>query len=213
MIVWLSFQELFEEINTIIKEGEMKIDGENIKLEFFSWRRLQAINAMILYNSRWDMSKPEDYYWADEMKRTLQDVRTCCKKKKKKDNFDCIFFDCIVTLLNIRIENVRVDELHLLLRVTGRWFEKNMITNTVQWDTRDDKNKNSSDPKWLHLKALVKAINECGISFTFWQKLDGTGKKTSAYDSRSLVGEEKKKLLQRLPEKFDKVYSARKHGF
>ena len=43
----------------------------------------------------------------------------------------------------------------------------------------------------LHLKALVKAINDIGITFTVWQKVDGIGKKTSGYDWRNMVGKEK----------------------
>lgn len=64
---------------------------------------------------RWDMSKPEWYYWTEEMKRTLQDLLTLCMKKK--DKFGCIN----PPLLNIKPENVRVDELHLLLRITGKF--------------------------------------------------------------------------------------------
>ena len=85
-------------------------------------------------------------------------------------------------------------------------LERNLITNTVMWDLRDDKNKKGNAlPKGLHLKALVKAINDVGISFTVWDKSDGKGKKTSNYDWRSLTGKEKKLLLNRLPEKFNEV--------
>ena len=84
-------------------------------------------------------------------------------------------------------------------------LERNVITNTVMWDLRDDKNKKGNAPKLLHLKALVKAINDVGISFTVWDKSDGKGKKTSNYDWRSLTGKEKKLLLNRLPEKFNEV--------
>lgn len=75
----------------------------------------------------------------------------------------------------------------------------------MRWDLTEDKNKRSNQPKGIHLTALVKAINECGISFAVWPKLDGSGKKTSGYDWRSIVGQEKKQLLQLLPEKFDGV--------
>lgn len=84
-------------------------------------------------------------------------------------------------------------------------MERNIIINTVRWDLRDDKNKRGNEPKGLHLKALVKAINDVGIPFTVWEKLNGTGKKTSGYDWRSMVGKEKKQLLNRLPEKFSEV--------
>jgi hypothetical protein len=84
-------------------------------------------------------------------------------------------------------------------------LERNLITNIVMWDLRDDKNKKGNEPKGLHLKALVKAINDVGIPFTVWYKLDGRGKKTSSYDWRSLTGKEKKQLLNCLPRKFGEV--------
>lgn len=84
-------------------------------------------------------------------------------------------------------------------------LRRNLITNTVRWDLTDDKNKRSNEPKGLHLNVLVKAINECGIPFTVWGKLDNSGRKNSRYDWRSLVGLEKKELLHRLPEKFHEV--------
>lgn len=75
----------------------------------------------------------------------------------------------------------------------------------MRWDLSDDKDKRGNAPKGLHLTALVKAINDCGIPFKVWEKLDNNGKKTSRYDWRSLVGQEKKKLLECLPEKFPQV--------
>ncbi len=59
------------------------------------------------------MSKPETHYWSDEMKRTLADIKHLCTLKA---NFGCIK----PPLLDITIENVRVDELHLMLRITGK---------------------------------------------------------------------------------------------
>lgn len=59
------------------------------------------------------MSKSKTYYLSDEMKRTLEEIKRLCAKKK--DKFGCIS----LPLLNIELANVRVDVLHLLLRVTG----------------------------------------------------------------------------------------------
>ena len=72
-------------------------------------------------------------------------------------------------------------------------LEKNLITNTVRLDLSDDKNKRSNEPKGLHLKALVKAINDCGIPFKVWEKLDKFG------------WPRKKKLLLSLPDKFKDI--------
>lgn len=84
-------------------------------------------------------------------------------------------------------------------------LERNLIVNTIQWDLRDDKNTRASEPKGLHLEALVKVINECGIPFAVWEKPNNNGKKTSTHEWRSLVGLEKKQLLHRLPEQFYEV--------
>ena len=65
---------------------------------------------------RWDMSKPESHYCSDELKRTLEELFDLCTKKK--NNFGCIS----PPLLHIKLENVRIDELHLLLRITGKYI-------------------------------------------------------------------------------------------
>ena len=57
------------------------------------------------------MSKPESHYWGEEIKRTLNEMKYLCGKKKDQSS---------KPLLNIPLENVRIDELHLLLRITGR---------------------------------------------------------------------------------------------
>ena len=60
------------------------------------------------------MSKPESFYWSKNMQRKLEENKKLCKNKT--DNYGCIYSP----LLNIPIENVKVDELHLLLRITGK---------------------------------------------------------------------------------------------
>ena len=55
----------------------------------------------------------ESYYWEDKMKRTLEELIDFYTRKK--DNYGCIS----PPLLNVKLENIRLDELHLLLRITG----------------------------------------------------------------------------------------------
>ena len=59
------------------------------------------------------MTKDEMFYYSENMRRTLEEIRCLCLKKKH--NFGCIS----PPLLDIELGNVRVDELHLLLRITG----------------------------------------------------------------------------------------------
>lgn len=70
------------------------------------------ITNYVYFNS-WDTTKPENYYWMDGNRRTLAENKDLTIRSK--NNYGCIRS----ALLKIPIENVRVDELHLLLRVTG----------------------------------------------------------------------------------------------
>ena len=57
------------------------------------------------------MSKSQDNYWMVNIKRTLEDIRQCCLKQE---------FSCQrPPLLDIPLDNIVLDELHLMLRVTG----------------------------------------------------------------------------------------------
>lgn len=60
---------------------------------------------------RFDMTKPQDYYLGENITRTLEKVKDCAKKNK----CSCVH----QPLLDIPLENVVLDELHLMLRVTG----------------------------------------------------------------------------------------------
>ncbi len=72
---------------------------------------------------RWDMSKPMDF-WEIHNCHTLRDIEDCALKKK----FSCLH----KPLLNVKLENVVLDELHLMLRITGNYtyffeFDYNII--------------------------------------------------------------------------------------
>ena len=57
------------------------------------------------------MSKSQDNYWMVNIKGTLEDIRQCCLKQE---------FSCQrPPLLDIPLDNIVLDELHLMLRVTG----------------------------------------------------------------------------------------------
>lgn len=57
------------------------------------------------------MTKPEDFYMGEDIKRTLEEIRQCCLKLE---------YSCErPLLLNIPQENIVLDELHLMLRITG----------------------------------------------------------------------------------------------
>lgn len=58
------------------------------------------------------MSKPKGYYWENNIARSIGNFAEWARQNK----FSCAH----PPLLNIPLQNVIVDELHLMLRVTGR---------------------------------------------------------------------------------------------
>ena len=63
-------------------------------------------------------------------------------------------------LLNIALDHVLLDELHLLLCITDVLL-RNIIMMMVKFDR--------NGPSTNHLQSLVKAVRECGISFSVWE--------------------------------------------
>lgn len=64
-----------------------------------------------------------------------------------------------------------------------------------------------SKKNYKHLDKLVKAICNCGVSFSVWEKQNADGKGSGLYDFTSLMGSDKKLLLERLPPKLEGIIS------
>lgn len=95
-------------------------------------------------------------------------------------------------LINIDIDHVIPDELHLLLRITDKLIE-NLINAAVQYDHNMNNTPSSKVLEGPMLSSLVREINSCGVTFNVYCK---TGDKR---DYSSLTGAERKKLLKFLP--------------
>ena len=63
---------------------------------------------------RFDMSKPEKYYHEKPMARTLDEIRKCALDQK----MSCVH----QPLIDIHLDNIIIDELHLMLRITGQFY-------------------------------------------------------------------------------------------
>lgn len=50
---------------------------------------------------------------------------------------------------------------------------------------------------------MEKAVRACGVSFNVWQKVDENGHATEKYEWTSMMGGEKKKMLENLPQFFN----------
>lgn len=140
------------------------------------------------------MSKPGDYYCKPPMSHTLEEVIKYAKAGKRE--YCCIH----EPLINVPLDHIILDELHLLLRITDVLLS-NLIEDAMELDDKEDNIKKRGEPKGIHLQKLVNTIHSCGVTFNIWDKTDGDGKSTGKKDWTSLMGDEKKKLLKLLPEK------------
>jgi hypothetical protein len=202
--------DFFDEVNSLIEKGTLLVDGKEVKLEFFlggDYKFLLMVMGLnsanadyaclwceIHKNLRWDTSKDLLFYNTAPLKRTLENIKKQCKCNKS--NFGCIN----PPLINISLDHVVADELHLLLRVTDRLLQ-NVIDEILEKDSIDDFNKPKGHPKGANLNKFVKDVNELGVTFSVWYKKNGDGSSSNILDYTSLVGAQKKLLLKKLPSK------------
>lgn len=117
--------------------------------------------------------------------RSLTEIHEMCSQSK--DNFCCDK----KPFLNIELDHIVVDELHLMLRVTDILLE-NIVIEHLDWDVDDDVNKKKGEPQGLHSKRLIQGIPSCSVSFDVWEKKNADGKTSGKHDWTSLSGTEKK---------------------
>ncbi|XP_028405265.1 uncharacterized protein LOC114527775 [Dendronephthya gigantea] len=137
------------------------------------------------------MSKPMDF-WENHDCRSLKDIQDCAVKNR----FSCQH----KPLLEVKLENVVLDELHLMLRITDI-LTKSLVNEALEWDFKDNSNKPPKDRTSKHLSDLVECIQSCGVSFNVWEKRNADGKGSGVHDFTSLMGSDKKRLMRDLPDK------------
>ena len=76
----------------------------------FDFRQV-SFNFSIILFTRFDMSKPEKHYSEKPMARTLEEIRKCALNQ----SYSCVHQH----LLNVPLGDIVLDELHLMLRITG----------------------------------------------------------------------------------------------
>lgn len=109
---------------------------------------------------KWDMTKALDHYNLGEMKRTMAHIKSMLPLKKHSEIH--------TPLLNIELDHVIIDELHLMMRVAGCLTE-NLITEVTERDCNNI-NKGRGENKGIYLESLVTTINKIGIPFSLWAK-------------------------------------------
>ena len=214
------FRNIFNSINALAASKRLDINGEEMAIDVYlggDYKFLLMVlgmagatsNHACIYcrvhsNERGDMAKPEDFYWDDHVVRSMSDI----SKHAQSNSYGCRS----EPLVKLPLTHVVMDELHMMLRITDRLLS-NLIEDATDYDAKE---KNGILPKSnvLHLDELVKSIELCGVSFRIWETRDPSGRGTGKLEFTSLMGEEKKKLLRRLPSKLterDALHPNSKH--
>ena len=148
-----SFSDIFNDINDIMGTsiiGEIPFECSNGKayyLELFLGGDMNFLLTALGLNAanskysclcckidkycRGDMSKDENYYSSEKMKRTLHGMKIL--HSKKSNDFGCIH----PPLLNIDLNHVVVDKLHLLMRIVDVLL-RNIIEDSVKLDQKEN---------------------------------------------------------------------------
>ena len=94
---------------------------------------------------------------------------------------------------------------HVLFCILSDNLLSNLVQQPLEWDKEDNHNKPPSLRTDAHLNALVKCINGCGVCFSVWEKKNADGKGSGTFDFTSLMGSDKKLLLEHLPDRLEGV--------
>ena len=206
-----SFQNVFDEINALNRSKKLTIDDRDYNVELFLGGDYKFILILLGMKSatsshscvwckvhshgRYDMSFPLHHYNSDPHRRTLEEIIKLAGLKK--DNYCCVNDP----LLSIDLDHIILDELHLLLRVTDVLIN-NLIDDFLEMDKKEDLSKKKSDPtRGAHLQQFIKTVSSCGVSVNVWQQKNADGKGSGTYEFTSLLGNDRKKLLEELPAK------------
>ena len=95
-------------------------------------------------------------------KRTLDSIRTCSTKSTLHERLGCVN----QPLLDIELDKVVVDELHLLLRISDKLISA-LVLRMAQLDHQS---RVRSEGQPTHMNQLVSAIRSCGVPFRVRQK-------------------------------------------
>ena len=105
-------------------------------------------------------------------------------------------------LINVPLDHVVLDELHLLLRIMDI-----LIRNLILYaDSREHRQKEHRGEECHNLRKLEQAIRSCGVCFQIWLNKEPTGKPIpGSFDWTPLSGKHKLKVLKNLPAKMDTI--------
>ena len=140
----------------MLREKKLDLGEDTVNLEFFLGGDYKFILLMmglsgatsnyacawckIHKDERWNMSYDSNHYNSPNLRRTLKEMNELAGKKTKN------FCSVNIPLINIDLDHVILDELHLLLRIMDVLIQ-NLVTEAVQWDQADNWNKRKKEKK------------------------------------------------------------------
>ena len=99
---------------------------------------------------RWNMTYDLNHYNSPDLQRTLKEMNELANKKTKQKYF------CVnPPILNIELDHVILDELHLLLRIMDILIE-NLVHEALRWDEEDNWKKRKCEQKTIHLDHIKR---------------------------------------------------------
>ena len=146
-----------------------------------------------MWNYRSDTTLPKNHWDSHPQRRTKSSLEERCRKRRVDDRKGCVN----PPLINIDPEDVIVDELHLMLRVTDRLLKNLFLGCQAQDHAANHKKPGVLGPQ---VKALVSLIRRCGVGFSAWFRRNANQEFTNTLDFISLNGDERKKVLRLLPD-------------
>ena len=109
--------------------------------------------------------------------------------KKSRENYCCDK----QPILNISLDHIVIDELHLMLRITDISIG-NLVQECLDWNKDDDLDHKKGAATGLYLKSLIRVIKSCGVSFDVWEQRNADGKGSGKHDWTSLLRKDKKSI-------------------
>ena len=132
--------------------------------------------------------------------RTLESMQELSSKSYKacSRHLGCV----LPPLINIPLDHIVLDELHLLLRIMDI-----LIRNLILYaDHQDQRQKTHHGVESHHVRKLEQTIRSCGVCFQVWQNREPTGKPIAgSFDWTPLSGKHKLQVLKNLPVKMDTI--------
>ena len=211
-----ALEPVLAEMNELIKEGEIVVDGVTIKLDIKLGSDMKFMLIVLGLNAanskyacmwcevpnsnRWDMSVSKDQYTGSNM-RTLDKMKMYEKLKGVESKKGCVH----LPLIEIEPKDCVVDELHLFLRITDILFN-NVFARLHTLDLKSKLHGTTTDD---HVRRATYKIRKMGISFSVWLSQEGNGRQSrSGLKLTPLNRNEKMKVLKNLPEFFDELLEA-----